>query len=107
MRGRGFILAALLLLATLGCAGGPKVVSVSGRVTLDSKPLAGAHVNFQPVGDLNSPPGSGSYGKTDADGRYTLRLIQPDRPGAVVGKHKVSISKRGGEASQQSDGGIK
>src|SRR5262245_59243356 len=100
---RSLLLAALL---TAGC-GGPTVVSVSGQVTMDGKPLPGAHVTFQPVGGLNQPPGSGSYAKTDADGRYTLRLIQPDRAGAVVGKHKVSISKRGGEASQQSDAGIK
>lgn len=98
----------LALLVVAGC-GKPQVVPVSGRVTLDGQALSGAHVSFQPIGSLDRPPaGSGSYGKTDADGRYTLRLIQPDRPGAVVGKHRVSISKRGGETAEaQPDGGIR
>ena len=34
----------------------------------------------------------GSYGKTDKDGRYTLRTVAADKSGAAVGKHKVAIS---------------
>jgi len=33
-----------------------------------------------------------SYGKTDAQGRYTLRTVAGDKSGAVVGKHRVTIS---------------
>ena len=36
-------------------------------------------------------PGMGSIGKTDSDGLYSLRQIQPDRPGAVIGAHRVTI----------------
>src|SRR5262249_34965527 len=81
-----------LALPAVGCGGGPKVAPVSGRVTLDGQPLAGASVNFQPLSDGNNlNPGPGSYGKTDADGRYSLRVVVDDRPGAFVGKHRVEI----------------
>src|SRR4051812_19172027 len=70
------------------------LVPVSGRVTLDDKPLAGAVVTFQPRagGDAAKSPTSGSVGRTDQDGRYNLRLIAPDQPGAAVGEHTVTIS---------------
>ena len=79
-----------------GCAGGG-AVPVSGRVTLDGQPLAGAHVSFQPLasgGSAGASAGSGSYGITGADGTYTLRLADGDRPGAVVGQHRVEINIR-------------
>src|SRR5262245_18422913 len=81
------------LLGALGCSGeGYKVAPVSGRVTLDGKPLAGAHVHFAPVATKGKiDPGPTSQGKTDADGRYTLSLDTSCRPGAVVGHHKVYI----------------
>jgi hypothetical protein len=88
--------AGLLLLVSLlaaGCGGPYRTAPVSGRVTLNGKPLAGAAVTFQPVaeqGNLNPGPGSGGF--TDDDGRYTLRLTGKDTPGAVVGKHKVRIT---------------
>lgn len=77
-------------LSVLGCGSGTP--SVSGTVTLDGKPIEGATVTFTP----DSKDGSGigaSYGKTDAQGRYSLRTVSGDKSGAVVGKHKVTISK--------------
>lgn len=87
---------ALLVVACLaaGC-GGRNVAPVSGRVTLDGKPVAGVHVGFQPIAvgkDQNA--GGGSYAITDADGRFTLRLVEGDSPGAIVGKHRVEITTR-------------
>jgi hypothetical protein len=72
-----------------GCDGNT-VVPVSGRVTLDAQPLENAVVLFEPIEGKNNP-GMGSVGKTDADGRFVLRQIQPDRAGALVGKHRVLI----------------
>src|SRR5262245_52492362 len=82
-----------LLLPLLGCSGeGYKVAAVSGRVTLDGKPLARAYVHFAPIGSKDRiAPGPTSQGRTDSDGRYTLTLDSNRRPGAVVGKHKVYI----------------
>jgi hypothetical protein len=96
-----------LVVLALGCGGRLRMAPVSGVVHLDGQPLAGAHVNFQPIGARDRDPGPGSYGKTDGQGRYTLRLVQPDLPGAVVGEHRVSISLRGGEeATRSPDGGV-
>ena len=91
---------AFLILAALSFSGGCSsggAVPVSGRVTLDGQPLAGAHVSFQPEGGgslSDSSAGSGSYAVTASDGSYVLRLAVGDRPGAAVGKHRVEISMR-------------
>lgn len=90
-------LSCLVLLAGLvalsGCSKGPfEIVPVSGRVTLDGQPVANAAVMFQPMapeGAINAGPAS--YGITDAEGRYTLKLVGKESRGAVVGKHKVRV----------------
>jgi len=82
---------ALALVLALGC-GGKKFVPVSGRVTLNGQPLAGATVAFQPIaaeGTTEAAPGSA--GKTDANGEYTL-AASTGANGAWVGKHRVMIT---------------
>jgi hypothetical protein len=90
MRSRLTTVAFLLFVA--GC--GPNVVPVSGRITLDEKPLVNATVIFQPMSD----PGPGSQGKTDTNGQFTLHLMTPgEAKGAVPGNHKVSITAYEGD----------
>jgi hypothetical protein len=72
-----------------GCDGNT-VVPVSGRVTLDDQPLENAVVLFEPIRGKDNP-GMGSVGRTDAEGRFVLRQIQPDRAGALIGPHRVII----------------
>lgn len=83
-----------MLLAT--CLGGcnADIVHVSGRITFEGQPLTGAVVTFQPIRDSSSePPGAtGSVGYTNSQGQYVLRLVDPDRLGALVGEHTVTIS---------------
>ena len=82
----------LVLVFVSGC-GSEKLAPVSGTVTLDGKPLAGATVSFQPTAEregIEAP--LGSTGKTNDKGEYTLQTIT-GKPGAVVGKHKVAISR--------------
>ncbi|HET6572815.1 MAG TPA: hypothetical protein VFG68_04375 [Fimbriiglobus sp.] len=75
-----------------GCGGGPDIAPVSGRVTMDGKPLANVYVTFQPnPGKDVENAGRGSVGVTDADGRFTL-TYEGGRSGAVVGKHIVRIT---------------
>jgi hypothetical protein len=86
----------LLLLPALGC-GRNDIVPVSGQITLDGQPLAEAVVVFQPMRNPRDPDaaahsGMGSVGRTDAAGRYRLRLVEPDREGALVGRHSVTIT---------------
>ena len=81
----------LSLALCVGC--GSDVVPVSGRVTLDGQPLAGAVVTFQPFSGRDpSHAISGSVGRTNEEGRFSLRLVEPDIPGASVGEHTVSIT---------------
>jgi hypothetical protein len=86
---------ATVICVVAGCQPAAKTASVSGSVTFDGQPLAGVHVSFEPIapeGKLDA--GGGSYAITDADGKYMLLLVDGERPGAVVGKHRVEITAR-------------
>ena len=93
---RHVLILTVVAVCTAGCGGpGYKIAPVSGRVTLDGKPLADAAVQFYPeaVPGSTESPGPTSIGHTDGDGRYTLVLVQDtETNGAVVGKHKVFIN---------------
>ncbi len=79
----------------LGCGGGAandsvETAPVSGTVTMDGQPLAGAEVNF-------TTDKFASSGTTDAEGKFELPT------GAAIGENKVFISKwKGGR--KPSDG---
>jgi hypothetical protein len=98
---RRIVVAGLAGLFLAGCSGGPTIVPVSGTVRLNGEPYPNAIVTFQPLGSkLEDELGRGSTGKTGPDGRYTL-IYDGERPGAVVGKHRVRICtdlSAGGEA---------
>ena len=91
-----FVLVALAAAAQFaGCARpSANIVPVSGKVTLDGQPLVGANITFQPITDkaATANSASGSFAKTDAEGKFTLELITPEQPGALVGKHRVTIA---------------
>jgi hypothetical protein len=90
--GLGWVLISTLLSSLAGCGGNqpPPVVPVSGRITLDGKPLSNAEVNFAPLADSRFPC---SVARTDEQGRYSLHLSQDTtREGAVTGDHRVVIS---------------
>lgn len=79
-------IASLLLLMIFGCGpSGPPIASVTGRVTMDGKPLANAAVVFIP--ENGRPAGA----TTDADGNYELNFSQ-GRRGAIPGKNSIRIS---------------
>ena len=84
---------AIPLLLLVGCGQEPHAIApVSGRVTLNGKPLPNAGVTFSPMpAGAKVDAGPGSAGVTDADGHYTLKLVGKPGKGAVIGKHKVSI----------------
>jgi hypothetical protein len=81
-----------VVLASCGRKG--NIVPVSGRVTIDGQPLANVALNFGPLtGGLDGA--YAAYGKTDADGRYTLKLVDDGRRGAAVGKNRVTLNEAG------------
>ena len=88
---RARLLLGFALVLGLGCGSG-KFAPVSGTVTMNGKPLAGALVIFSPIAKEGSiDAGPGSSGKTNDKGEYTL-TSDTGRTGALVGKHRVSVS---------------
>ena len=84
---------ALLLTSALilpGCSRGPNLVEVEGVLKLRGKPLPGILVSFVPDAAAGTP-GPRSTGWTDAQGHYRLTCDEPRKPGAVVGKHCVTV----------------
>lgn len=80
-----------LMLATAGCGSKYNLGQVEGTITLDGKPLSDASVAFTPLNaGVESP---GSAGLTDSEGKYQLSLVIEQTPGALVGQHKVVVSK--------------
>ena len=89
----GFVFV-LLLVALQGC-GGRAYAPVSGTVTMDGKPVAGANVNFNPIAEPGSKDAGESGGaKTNEKGEYSLQTYTQKgiKDGAQVGKHKVFIT---------------
>jgi hypothetical protein len=93
-------IAAVLALMT-GCGGGapevklPKTEPVTGTVTLDEKPIAGAKVTFIPDGTTK---GIECFGMTDESGKYKPQQLR-GAEGVPAGTYKVTVSRlmRGGQ----------
>jgi hypothetical protein len=83
------LLACAVALAAAGChRSGLNLADVEGVVTLDGAPVGEAAVMFMPV---DSKLGPSASGVTDDQGRFTLTTA--NREGAVIGEHRVAISK--------------
>lgn len=81
---------ALLSLGILSGCGGtdrPEVVPVSGTVTFNDEPVAGATVRF--LADGAPRPATGV---TAEDGTFQLTTYEPN-DGAVPGTHRVTVTK--------------
>jgi hypothetical protein len=95
------LLLALVLLA--GCGQGLPVAPASGVVLLDGSPLANVNVMTQPIASNSLNPGPGSFGRTDAEGRFDLELVKPPIRGAIIGEHRVMILPVGGVKTAATD----
>jgi hypothetical protein len=87
------VLSVAWLLVAAGCGSkGPNLppqYPVSGSITIDGKPLAGAGIMFLPRGETR---GTGAFGMADAAGKYSLKTDHGG-PGAPEGEYAVTISK--------------
>lgn len=81
-------LIAMLALLGSGCGRGnlPELGSVSGRITLDGKPVEGVHIEFIPLIE-----GRPSAAASDSSGHYVLSY-KGSVKGARVGEHKVIMT---------------
>ena len=70
----------------IGCAEGPELGTVTGKVLQAGKPIPFAYVEFQPI----DPPGTYGAAYTAVDGTYNIRFTK-DRDGALIGKHRVTV----------------
>jgi hypothetical protein len=91
-----WVVLTLTIVLMAGCAETKPygVVPVSGRVTMDGKPLADARVTFFPQRSAEtntSESAPEAMGVTDADGRYQLKTVFDDE-GAAPGSNRVVIS---------------
>jgi len=88
------------LLLSVGCRSSAVegLAPVTGKVTLDGKPLPGVVVRFDPIGEGNS-----SLGKTDDQGRYKLRF-SASSDGAFIGEHTVRIVNEIDDSNGKSTG---
>jgi hypothetical protein len=78
-----FCVALTAVLAGCGSSG-PSLAPVTGRVTIDGRPVENIEVIFQPK------QGSPSFGVTGHDGRYEL-IYKRGVSGALIGEHTVQI----------------
>lgn len=83
------ILLPAICLAAQGCGGAGPTATISGRVTLDGKPVVGANVRLVPTSEVNLGT---LVATTDADGKFA---ISRDAAGgsARPGKYDVTIEK--------------
>lgn len=93
---------ALVLACLSGCGSSDDLPreAVSGKVTLDGKPLASGSIQFLPVGggDPNNPAISG--GATIKDGAYSI----PRESGLTPNKYTVAITSAQGGADAAAGG---
>src|SRR5262249_13020597 len=82
-----------------GWGGGPKLVPVSGIVTLNGKPMQDAAILFLP--DPSNKDGLPGQDQTGPEGNYKVMTL--DRAGLVPGKYKVVITRSTVEASKIPD----
>jgi hypothetical protein len=86
-----------------GCAGdASKLVPVEGSVMLDGRPLPRVHVMFDRP-ELNPNANKAYIGKTDEQGRYTLRSLVDDQSGAQPGDYRVSLTTAVAEPPYRED----
>ncbi len=87
--------AVLLALASIGCSESIQTAEVEGVLLVHGAPAQKILVQFIPNVDKGTK-GPMSTAKTDANGRFTLNLMEGNgastRPGAVIGWHRIVLS---------------
>jgi len=96
----------LVISMLLGCGSKYEVVPVSGRITLDGKPLANASIFTQPTNRDTKTPGPGSGGLTDENGEFELEFQTEDKKGAIPGDTRITIIENAEQKESNDDTGV-
>ena len=72
-----------------GCGDGISRVPITGLLTVQGEPLAGASVQFFPQAGTQ---GEGAMGVSGTDGKFTVISSRQDDAGLPAGKYKVRVS---------------
>lgn len=83
--------APFLFALAAGCGGSthPPLTQAAGVVTINGRPLPNATVSFIPLDKENTA--GVANGVSDDQGRF--RLTTAGKPGAAVGRHKVTVTE--------------
>ena len=96
--------AAIVSLCVLGCGGQSPRGEVHGTLRSGDEPLANVLVTFVPERS-DSSGGARSAGVTDTAGQYRL-TGEDGRPGAIVGRHRVTLQDMAIYAAERSADGM-
>ncbi len=94
-----YSLGAVLLLAASGCEPTEETATLTGKVTLDGKPLTQGSVLFAPSGGEKR---NAAAGDIKSDGSYTVQIGQTEK--LIVGEYVVEVVSRE-PSSPHPDGG--
>lgn len=81
-----WLIAVLACSLLAGCSTGPKLIPVTGSVTVKGKPAEGATILFHPEDTAQVT----ASGVTEADGSFSL--LSAMQPGVLAGKYKVTVT---------------
>ena len=79
------LLVSILFLGFAGCSSSPRLVPVTGSVTVGGKPAVGAIVMFHPA----DPAAATASAVAEADG--TFKIVSGGEPGILAGKYQVTV----------------
>lgn len=80
------ILLVSIAIMVSGCGGRPSRVKVSGKVTIEGKPLSVGGISFKPV-----EGGRKAGSSFDSEGKYTTTMYEPN-DGLPLGSYTVAIN---------------
>ncbi len=84
-----YCLTAIALVAGCGRSDGLKRAPLVGLLTIQGAPLAGASVEFTPVGET---PGQGAIGISDSQGKFEVISSRRGHEGIPPGEYNVRVS---------------
>ena len=85
-----FLVCFTCLLIGCGDQGAVKLVTATGRVTIDGKPAANIMVRSVPLTQDETKPAPSSQGLSNEAGEFTLTTLK-NEPGAIEGPHRVTL----------------